>query len=171
MLDYTKQLERGAEILTGNVSPRTRARMKARADEISRAGDLAAHAAVVEAALMKAISIMYDPDTDGLPANFDLHTGQIWIALPWTKTGWKLYGLRDWESDLLRWILFGRLNTGSIDPLFDYNQSARRWNLRNDLYPSKERALAWLKADPITISEWRAALEIYQKRRAKYRTK
>ena len=170
MLNYTKQLERGAEILTGNVSPRTRARMKARAEEISRVGDLAAHAATVEAALMKAIQIVYEADTDGLPANFDLHTGQIWIALPWTKTGWKLYGLRDWESDLLRWILLRRLTNGAIESLFDYNQSARRWVLRSDIYPSKERALAWLKADPVTVHEWRAALEIYQKRRARYRT-
>jgi len=169
MLDYTKQLERGAEILTGNVSPRTRARMKARADEISRVGDLAAQVVPIESALMKAINILYEADTDGQPANFDLHTGQIWIALPWTKTGWKLYGLRDRESDLLRWILLRRLTNGSIESLFDYNQSARRWVLRSDIYPSKERALAWLKSDPVTVSEWRSALEVYQKRRARYR--
>src|SRR5687768_15577992 len=135
MIDYTKHLERAGSVLTGQPAPKTRARLKAKAEEISRAGDLKAHLAVVESALAKAIDLVYQPDTDGLPANFDVYTGQVWIGLPWTKTGWKLYGLRDWESDLLRWVLLRRLERGGIESLFDYSESTRRWLLRNDLYP------------------------------------
>lgn len=171
MIDYTKHLERASGVLTGNPAPKARARLKAKAEDISRVGDLKAHTGVIESALIKAITILYESDTDGLPANFDLYTGQVWIALPWTKTGWKLYGLRDWESDLLRWVLLRRLERGGMESLFDYSQSTRRWLLRNDLYPNKEAALHWLKSDPVAVREWRDALQVYQNRRAKYRIK
>ncbi len=169
MIEYTKFLERGQEIVGGNVNPPSRARIKVQAEELSKAGDLKAHAGVGEAALMKAITIIYEPDTDGLPANFDVYTGQIWISLPWTKTGWKLYGLRDWEAEALRWILLQRLARGGIEPLFDYSSLARRWSLRNDIYPSKESAVGWLKSDPLTMKEWRLALKRFQDRQARYR--
>src|SRR5687768_5413334 len=132
MIDYTKQLERASGVLTGTPAPKVRARLQAKADEISRVGDLKAHIGVIESALMKAITILYEPDTDGVFANID-YNGQILISLPFTYSGWKLYGLRNWEADCLRQILLGRLATSVNVSLFDYSPVTRRWYLRNDL--------------------------------------
>jgi hypothetical protein len=171
MIDYTKQLERASGVLTGNPSPNTRARLQAKAERISRAGDLKAHLAVIESALMKAINILYESDTDGHPANYD-YNGQVLIALPFTYSGWKLYGLRNWEADCLRRVMLERLKrTEGYIPLFDYAPATRRWYLRIDAYKTEAHALQWLKVDPVTVTEWRAALQRFYTQRAKYKTK
>ncbi len=171
MIDYTKQLERASGVLTGNPSPTVRARLKAKAEDISRAGDLKAHLGVIESALMKAITILYESDTDGYPANYD-YNGQALIALPFTYSGWKLYGLRNWEADCLRSVMLERLKrTEGYIPLFDYAPATRRWYLRIDAYKTEAAALQWLKVDPVTVTEWRAALQRFYTQRAKYKTK
>ncbi len=171
MIDYTKQLERASGVLTGNPTPNTRARLQAKAERISRAGDLKAHLAVIESALMKAITILYESDTDGHPANYD-YNGQALIALPFTYSGWKLYGLRNWEADCLRSVMLERLKrTEGYIPLFDYAPATRRWYLRIDAYKTEAQALQWLKVDPVTVTEWRAALQRFYTQRAKYKTK
>lgn len=171
MIDYTKHLERAGSVLTGQPAPKTRARLKAKAEEISRVGDLKAHLAVIDSALVKAINILYELDTDGYPANYD-YNGQVLIALPFTYSGWKLYGLRNWEADCLRGVMLRRLQrTEGYIPLFDYSPATRRWYLRNDAYPTQAQALAWLKADPVTVTEWRDAVNHFHTQRAKYQTK
>jgi hypothetical protein len=171
MAKYTQMLERAHEVATGQITPTAKKRLAVKAEEISRVGDIKAHVAVCEAALMKAITILYAADTDGLAANHDFN-GQVLISLPFTYSGWKLYGLRNWEADCLRGIMLGRLQRkeGYI-PLFDFSPITRRWYLRIDVYPTEAHALNWLKVDPVTVTEWRDALQRFYTQRAKYKTK
>lgn len=126
------------------------------AAQLSRRGVMAAKAELANGVLLQLAKVLYEPDTDGKPANFDPAGGRVLIPLPWGRMGCKKWGLRASEGRALRYIMFNR--TAAVDPApwLDYDAGGRHWFLSIGTY-SQRRALGYLEQYPITADEWRAA--------------
>ena len=130
------------------------------ADELSKAGDVAARVEVANEAISKLTSILYQRDIDGIYPNLDNVTKRIIIAAPWGSVGWKRWGMRHWEAGIVRKILMPRqanYTQKQRPPLFVYSES-RYWYLNLFDYPTLETAQHWLQRSAITVQEWRQAL-------------
>jgi hypothetical protein len=123
---------------------------------LSRRGVMAAKAETANSVLLQLVKTLFEPDTDGKPANFDPAGGRVLIPLPWGRMGCKRWGLRANEARALRCIMFNRTAIGDPAPLLDYDAGGRYWFLSIGTY-SQRRALGYLDQYPITVDEWRAA--------------
>lgn len=130
------------------------------ADNLSRAGQMAARVELCNEALSKLIVLAYEPDTDGRAANVDTTTHRIMIPLPWGSSGWRAWGLRYHEALVMRAIMLSRqgVKPGSVVPLFTYDAQPRTWHLNVMDYRNLDAGLSWLQASQITLSEWRRHL-------------
>jgi hypothetical protein len=164
-MNLEKTTARILEVAKGEVSVQARQRMSVEAEQITRAGATKAHIAIIEAAIRNAIAMLYEPDTDGHPANYEPGTGRILIPVPWGSAGWAKWGLRDWEAKCLRAVWKRRLKK-QMPMLFDFN--GRQWFLRDDLYPTLDDAARWLQSNPIEFGEWFGAVQHAKKKRDKW---
>lgn len=142
-----------------------RQRLATSAQELSRAGRMAARVELVNEALHKAVTLLYQADHGGGWANVDEVTGRVLIPLPWGSAGWEHYGLRQWEGRALNRILRGRLaawTPAQRPPLLQYDAGA--WFLNRPDYPAIEAALFWLQRTPVTLGEWRKYVKRYVNR-------
>jgi len=139
-----------------------RQRIAQAAADLNRAGTMAAHCEVVNEALLALVGILYQRDEDKCPANVDRVTGRLLIPAPWGAAGWKRWGLRKWEAEVLRKILRSRVQ-GQRYPLFDYSEAQRYWLLNMVTYNSQRLALAYLQTEPISLIEWRTYTDTYHK--------
>ncbi len=153
-------LQRATDIRHGTTPTATvKARMAAAANELSLAGTMRAHLDVAVESMAAIINILYHADDDGQPCNFDRVTGRILLPLPWGRSGWRAWGLRQWEATILRRILLERSRERRRHaPLFDFNAEARTWHLAYVDYPTVDAALGWLKKDAPSLPEWRTAV-------------
>jgi hypothetical protein len=124
---------------------------------VSRRGVMAAKAELANGALLALVRVLYEPDTDGRPANFDPAGGRVLVPLPWGRMGGERWGLRASEARALRYIMFNRTAATSPAPLLDYDAEGRHWCLSLSNYPAQRWALQYLQQHPITVDEWRAA--------------
>lgn len=132
-------------------------RIASSAAQLDRAGQMAARVAVANEALAKFTVILYSVDTDGVLPNIDAVTWRIRPPAPWGRSGWKRWGLRAWEADVMRAILIERSRQqGGRPALFDYNDQARTWHLNIQDYRDCQSALFWLKHEAIKLPAWRA---------------
>lgn len=132
------------------------------ADRLSQAGVLRAHLDAMLEAMAALVSILYDADEDGMPANYDYVTRRILIVLPWGDSGWQQWGgLRKWEAIIMRKILIARVKEPRRrPPLFDYGN--RQWFLNTRDYPNAKAALEWLRKEGPSLAEWRTAVLAYR---------
>ena len=130
-------------------------RLAQAAQDLSRAGDLAARVEVVNESLFHCITMLYQRDTDGTYANINPRTYRLLVPAPWGSRGWKRWGLRHWEAGLLRGVLMERLKDSRRRVLFDYNAHAHTWHLNLSDYRIADAALNYLEKDPVSIREWR----------------
>lgn len=130
-------------------------RLAQAAQELSRAGDLAARVELVNESLFHAITMLYERDTDGGYANIDRVTFRLLVPAPWGAAGWKRWGLRRHEATTLRAMLVGRIRHPRHIALFDYSPESRSWFVDVAKYPTVEAAKAYLERNPITLPEWR----------------
>lgn len=155
--------DRAADVLGRAVVEVHRQRLETAATELSLAGDAQAHLDVAISSMMGLIGTLYQPDTDGRPANYDMRTGRILIPVPWGESGWRNWGLRRWEGACLRRLLIDRVGQRRRLPaLFDYNKEARQWHVAAHLYPDANAALAWLRKDGPSLAEWRTIVDAHR---------
>lgn len=160
-MDLTNIIDRKSTIRTLPEPPtHVKQRIAQAADELNRAGTMAAQVEVINEAICKFTHILYQRDTDGHYPNFDKVTQRIIIPAPWGSSGWRRWGLRHWEAGTLRKILLGRQARFTVKqrpPLFGYSDR-RYWYLNIIDYPNYESAQNWLMRGAITLQEWRQTL-------------
>lgn len=133
------------------------------AQSLSKAGVASAKAELCTAALQRVVELAFQVDTDGRYANVDLD-GRLLFALPFGKSGHKLWGLRRREADTLRAILQARQTPqpGRAVPLFTYGEDTRSWYLNVADYGTEAQAIAYVRQYGITSREYKQALERLQ---------
>jgi hypothetical protein len=137
-------------------------RMAEAAAELSRAGDNQQRVELLQEAVLAITKLCYDADPDGQPANLDSRTYRLLVPAPWGRVGWKRWGLRAWEAEILRQILIVRCQMRRVEPLFDYNDQARTWHVNLQHYGRLDLALMYWKQNPITLREWRRFADVYR---------
>lgn len=169
-----RNLDRAAAIRAKEERPRSviRQRLAEGAEQLNRAGTMQAHLTVCLEAVAALVSILYQLDEDGQPANYDRATGRILIPVPWSDGGSRRWGLRQWEARCLRALLRDRLTQQRrLSPLFDYSDITGRWYVDLDIYPTINHAVIWLRKDAPSLAEWRSTVETYRERAADRMTK
>lgn len=131
------------------------------AEELNRAGDMAAHVEIANEALCKLAVILYQCDSDGVYANIDNRTHRLLIPAPWGSLGWKHWEVRKWEAEILRAILMARVVKPRHIALFDYSAETRTWHLNIVSYPALDKAQAYLQHCAVTLTEWRMYADKY----------
>ncbi len=144
--------------IAANPSAAVRQRIASAADELNRAGAMAARVELVNEALCKFTTMLYTRDTDNVFANIDPVTGRLLVCAPWGSAGWKRWGLRNWEARVFRAVLLSRLQAKPL-PLFDYGNNC--WYLNRGHYRTIGMAYAYLEVAPITLTEWRKYAKKY----------
>lgn len=142
-----------------------RQRLAESAQEISRAGELQLHLDACVAATVAFTNVLFAIDNDGVAANIDRQTGRILIPAPWGASGWKRWGLRQWEAKCYRRLLLNRV-TRRRGGAFDYDTHSRQWFIDIYAYTDAEKVLKWLKQDEPSLREWRPIVEEYRHREA-----
>lgn len=125
------------------------------AQALSRRGLAAAKVELVNHALALAVDLVLDADEDGHRPNIDAD-GRVLVPLPWTRSGAKAWGLRRTEGRTFNRIMRLR-SDNQPQPLFIYLAESRGW-----IWGVWKRHTvgAYLRGDPITLREWRAAWEL-----------
>lgn len=158
LIERTQQLREALPV------PNVKQRMAAAAQELSLAGSNQARVELLNEAVLALAKVLYEVDPDGWLANLDPKTHRILIPVPWGRAGWKKWGMRYWESEILRQILIVRGQMQRVAPVYDYNDAARTWHLNHVHYPRFEQALMYWKANPISLKEWRIHADAYRQR-------
>ncbi len=127
--------------------------LRAAADTLDRRLVDAATVELLAEALYRLVDLVYSQDAAGW-VTVDGATGRILIPAPWGRAGRSAWGLYPSEGDTLRSILRHR-RRGPVPPLWVYNRERRAWFVNLEAYPDLRSALAYLKAQPIGIEEYR----------------
>lgn len=158
-----KLFERAQDIGQRKPAVVSRQRLAERAEELSRAGTLQAQLDVCVAAMVALTNVLYSVDADNRPVNIDEATGRIMIPVPWGNSGWKRWGLRKWEAELLRRFLLDEWGDRR-DRLYAYDGETRQWCIDHELYQGKEEALSYIKYHGPSLTQWRKIAEAHRTR-------
>lgn len=148
--------------LANNPQATIKQRMAEAAAEMSRAGDNQARVELLQEACLAITKLCYEADPDGQPANIDSRTYRLLVPAPWGKAGWRRWGLRAWEAEILRQIMIVRCQMRRVEPLFDYNSEGRTWHVNLQQYARLDVALMYWKSNPVSLKEWRRHADIYR---------
>lgn len=162
-MELTTLIERTQQIREAMPLPNVKQRLAAAAQELSKAGDNQARVEWLNESVLALTMELYATDPDGAPCNIDRATYRLLIPAPWGRAGWRKWGLRYWEADMLRRILVVRGQLQRVKPLFDYNDMTRQWYLNYHDYPRLDLGLLYWKANPVTLKEWRTHADVYRK--------
>lgn len=154
-MEFEQLTERIQQIRSKGPGRVVKERIQEAAQALSRAGSMQLRVELANEALAALVAILYEVDADGRPANVDAKTWRILTPTPWGGAGWRRWGLRNWEQKCLNAILRIRCEQRRHVALFDYSEEARTWHLNLGDYPTLAGALAYLKAQPVTLAEWR----------------
>lgn len=156
-------LERMETARSARPTPFTPARAIAAAgDELTRRGLAALAVEHLQAALFRVVELAYDLDNDNRLCNVDAVDGRLLIPVPWGSAGYKRYGLRRREAEVLRLYLFDAMTPkpGTPVPLFVYE--GRSWFVNLVDYPTRAEAGAWLKQSGLTVRAYKLYLRRVQ---------
>jgi hypothetical protein len=141
-----------SEALAG-VKPERHTALRRVAQKLSRQGAMGAKAELANAALLAFVEVLFDVDEDQVYANIDVD-GRILLPAPWGRNGAAVWGLRRTEQRALSWLLRRRSATTDA-PLFVYDAETKNWYV--GIGYGRRAALAYLRAFPVTLPEWRTA--------------
>lgn len=176
-MELEQIFERTVEIrnVASNPDKAIKQRLAQAAQELSNAGNNQARVELLNEAVLATIKLLYECDPDGVLCNVDRKTYRILPMVPWGRSGWKHWGLRYWEAEILRSILRVRTEMRRVPPLFDWNEYSMKWHLNYGDYGRLDLALMHWKANQITLKDWRTFADAYrlraQQRMEKHRDK
>lgn len=162
MMELNTLVDRAVEIRNAIVSPNLKQRLADAAQELSMAGNNQARVELLNEASLALTRVLYETEADGAWANIDRRTHRLLIPAPWGRSGWRKWGLRQWEATILRNILQVRCQMRRTEPLFDYSEEGRSWHLNLRVYGRLDQALMYWKANPVTLKDWRMFADIYR---------
>lgn len=139
-----------------------RQRMVAKAEALNIASDLQARLDICIAAMANLVKVLYTVDADGCYVYVDSNH-RILVPLPWGSSGWRKWGLRKWEAEMLRKLLIRRCEKPGM-VLFGYDR--QQWYLDTEAFPTMNEALLWIQRRGPTLREWRAIVEPHRTRNA-----
>ena len=154
-MELNTLFERAVEIRQVIPTASIKQRLANAAQELSLAGSNQARVELLNESVMALTKVLYDAEPDGALANIDARTHRLLIPAPWGRAGWKRWGLRAWEAEVMRQILIVRGQMERVKPLFDYNEESRTWHLNLGSYPRLDMAMMHWKSNQITLREWR----------------
>lgn len=120
-------------------------------DRLTLVGRVASKVEYANALLVGVVELLYDADTDGEFANFDID-GRVIVGMPWGSDGRKLWGVRASEAKALRFVMMRRAERP--DAWIVYRPESKGWYVTQR---TSRHAYAMLAAAPITNEEWRRA--------------
>lgn len=127
--------------------------LRAVAQKLSRRGVMGAKAELANNALLAFVECLFDVDDDQVYSNID-PDGRLLIPAPFGRAGGRYWGLRNTEQRAFSWLMRQRsLNQDA--PLFVFDPEFRQWFVGAGY--NRRSALAYLRAFPITLTEWREA--------------
>lgn len=170
-MELQQIVERVADIRHARPSTAVRQRVQEAAQELDRAGQMQLRVELVNEALMALTTLLFNADSDRQPANIDRVTWRLLVPAPWGGSGWRKWGLRYYEGEVLRNIMHTRSANTKHRALYDYNETSRTWHLALDNYPGVDAAMAYLQKAPVTLNEWRKHSESYRARMLKAQNK
>jgi hypothetical protein len=132
-------------------------------EELTRRGLAALSVEHLTSALFRLIELAYELDVDGRLCNVDGVDGRLLIPAPWGSAGYRRYGLRRREADVLRLYLFDAMTPkpGAPVPLFQYEK--RSWYVNLVDYPSAAAAAGYLRSSGLTVRAYRSCLQRVQR--------
>ena len=146
------ELER-SEAIAATAAPTRHTPLRQVAQKLTRRGVMGAKAELANNALLAFVECLFDVDADQTYSNID-PDGRVMIPAPWGRNGAAQWGLRRTEQRALSWLL-RRRSLASDNPLFVYDGELKNWYVGADY--TRRSALAYLRAAPVTLAEWRAA--------------
>jgi len=157
-------IDRKVLIRGSSPTAHVRQRLQQAATDLNRAGLLQAQCELMNEALCRFTTMVYQRDTDGTWANIDARTGRLLVCAPWGNSGWKRWGLRQWEAVVLRAVLMSRFKESTRPPLFDYSDHTKSWYLNANSYPTLDVAQTYLERSTIALGEWRQYGDAYHQK-------
>ena len=146
------ELER-SEAIAATATPQRHTPLRQVAQKLTRRGVMAAKAELANNALVAFVDVLFDVDADQVYSNID-PDGRVMIPSPWGRNGAAQWGLRRTEQRALSWLLRRRCMT-TDNPLFVFDVEFRQWFVGAGY--NRRAALAYLRAAPVTLAEWREA--------------
>lgn len=122
------------------------------AEAIGRRNIATAKARTLEAAVNAFVDQLYDRDESGRWWNIDTEDGRILIPCPWGRAGYRYWGLRRGEGDILR-MLAMHWQTAD-NPPFVYSTMVRQWYLDIGAYRTPIDVARWLESHPVDAETW-----------------
>lgn len=141
------------EAIVATPTPERHTPLRGVAHSLTRRGVMAAKAELANAALLSFVDVLFAVDDDQVYANIDAD-GRILIPAPFGRSGGRHWGLRNTEQRAFSWLMRRRSATQE-QPLFVFDAEYRQWFVGANY--SRRSALAYLRAFPITLTEWREA--------------
>lgn len=135
------------------VQPERHTPLRSVAQKLSRRGAMVAKVELANNALLAFVEVLFDVDDDQVYSNID-PTGRIMIPAPWGRAGGRHWGLRNTEQRAFSWLMRRRSQIEE-SPLFVFDAEFRQWFVGAGY--NRRSALAYLRAFPVTLTEWRAA--------------
>jgi len=129
-------------------------------DGLTRRGLAALAVEHLTQALLRLIELAYELDHDARLCNVDAVDGRLLIPAPWGSAGYRRYGLRRREADVLRLFLFDAMTRQSQIPLFQFDR--RCWCINLVDYPTQADAAEYLAKHGLTIRAYKAYLRRVQ---------
>jgi len=146
------ELER-TEAIAATSPPARHTPLRQVAQKLTRRGVMGAKAELANNALVAFVDVLFDVDADQVYSNID-PDGRVMIPSPWGRNGAAQWGLRNTEQRAFSWLMRRRSAT-TDNPLFVFDQEFRQWFVGADY--TRRTALAYLRAYPVTLSEFREA--------------
>lgn len=156
-------LERMESTRTTQPSIFTPARAIAAAgDELTRRGLAALAVEHLTTALYRLVELAFELDHDNRLCNVDAVDGRLLIPVPWGSAGYKRYGLRRREAEVLRLYLFDAMTPrpGKPVPLFQFDR--RAWYVNLVDYPTQADAAGYLAKAGLTVRAYKLYLRRVQ---------
>ena len=104
-------------------------------------------------------SILYEKSNNRL-ININELSGKILCPLPWGANGCREWNVSRWEASILRNILFIKMRSIEIVPLYQYADDLKRWTINLIDYPTADKALEHVKNYPINVLEYELACSL-----------
>jgi hypothetical protein len=147
----TATLDRIGDIAVARPATYVAQRMEERTAALSERQRFEATAALLNAALSRYTTLVFEPMDDGTPAGVDPVSGFVRIKAPWTTNSHKSYGLRRQEQIVMAaYMQHWQRSTRGAPPLFEYNPTCNRWAANLVAYPDLRAALNVLQVGVFT---------------------
>lgn len=157
---------------SGRIQKAAQQRVKVVAGELSTSAKWAMRAEIINEAISAIVTLAYE-EREGRPVNVDERTGDMLISVPWSSRGYRRYGLRRTERDVLAHYIARLSHAASkgerLPPLFVFDEASRRWFLNRPDYPDIISAGMWLKESEMSPSTWADYERFIKNRRGKQR--